>query len=62
MGENGNGTGELVRFGDAPGNAMPAEWVEGFLRLLFERDRVTFGRYLAEYVTGERFTKARVKA
>jgi hypothetical protein len=56
-----NGSSELVRFGDAPGNAMPTEWVPGFLRLLFTREPVTFGRYLAEYVTGERFTKARVK-
>jgi hypothetical protein len=40
---------------------MPTEWVPGFLRLLFTREPVTFGRYLAEYVTGERFTKARAK-
>ena len=59
MDENSNGTSELVRFGDAPGNAIPAGWVQPFLRLFYQRHSAIFGALLAEVVTGERFTKAR---
>jgi hypothetical protein len=62
MDENSNGTSELVRFGDAPGNAIPAGWVEPVLRIIFaddQRGRAVLGQAIAEYMTGERFTKAR---
>ena len=44
-----------------PEKILSWEDAEELLRLLFERHRGTFGALLAEVVTGERFTKARVK-
>jgi len=44
-----------VRFGDAPGNEISAEWAEALLRLLYDRHRATFGALLAEVATGQQY-------
>ena len=46
---------------DRPEKTISHEDATELLRLLFERHRGTFGALLAEVVTGERFTRARVK-
>ena len=51
-----------VRFGQGDMQTIPAEWVEPLLRLFYERHPAMFGALLGEVVTGERFTRARVKA
>jgi hypothetical protein len=58
MEENGQVSGR-VRFGDALGNEIPADWAEALLRLMYERHRATFGALLAEVVTGQQFREVK---
>ena len=57
-----NGQAPRVRFGDAPGNEIPADWAELLLRLMYERHRGTFGALLAEVVTGQQFSVKKERA
>jgi len=37
-----------IKFGDRPGQDMPASWAEIMLRLMYARERARFGRLLSQ--------------
>jgi len=59
--DNGHSPNGRVPFGDAPGNSLPADWVEPLLRKLFDTNRQAFSRALAEVAT-EQMTGVTVAA
>ena len=56
-----NGQAPRVRFGDAPGNEIPADWAELLLRRLFALHPQTVGQQLAE-VAAEQLAGVKVRA
>jgi len=60
MESNGQAAGR-VRFGDAPGNEIPADWAALLLRRLFALHPQTVGQQLAE-IAAEELAGVKVRA